>query len=530
MKKYLLLFVLVTIFYISNAPLFAQSTTMAPNYIVIPGVAALPACANVDKGKTVFNTTDKKMYFCDGTTWQNMAGVPSAGVGWSQTGANITNTNTGIVTANSAIGTATNAIFGSNGTGISLQKNNPIIGFNQYRDSNNAQKYLGDGHAMSIVFGPYDGSMVWLSNPTGLGGNLTPSESELMTLTTDGGLIIGPTTSSGPLGEQFAIRNGNDFMAFQISPKGASWYSSNNFSIMPAFENGCLGIGTEDPIAKLHVVGTGTPFFVNNGQYFGNTGGFAPYSGATNAVFGSSSAIFADGAIACNSFIGSYQTVVSSDSRIKNIKGLSNNAEDLARLRKIEITNYTMSDEATWGKQNFKKVIAQQVESVYPEVIKLQTSVIPDIYSLAESVSYDAVTKNLSVTLAKDHNIKIGDKLELVHPEKGKIRAEVISSNAKTFTVKDWAHATDKIFVFGREVNDFRSVDYEALSMLGISAIQALAKDMDKLQIMNEELRLKNEKLDGALKANISDQKNQIEKLKTDFNSRLMALEAALKN
>lgn len=30
------------------------------------------------------------------------------------------------------------------------------------------------------------------------------------------------------------------------------------------------------------------------------------------------------------------------------------------------------------------KVIAQQVESVYPEIVKKQTSVIPDIYAIAE--------------------------------------------------------------------------------------------------------------------------------------------------
>jgi cell shape-determining protein MreC len=58
--------------------------------------------------------------------------------------------------------------------------------------------------------------------------------------------------------------------------------------------------------------------------------------------------------------------------------------------------------------------------------------------------------------------------------------------------------------VFGREVNDFRSVDYEALSMLGISAIQQLAKEVEelkKLRITNEELRMKNEKTEARLEA-----------------------------
>jgi Chaperone of endosialidase/Head domain of trimeric autotransporter adhesin len=284
--------------------------------------------------------------------------------------------------------------------------------------------------------------------------------------------------------------------------------NGNSISTYTAFiirkDNNRVGIGEENPIARLHVAGSGSPLLVNNGQYFVNAGSFVPYNGASNTSFGTSAAIFADGTITSNSYIGSYQTVVSSDNRIKKDFSLSNNSEDLERLRKIQITNYRMKDVATWGTQTFKKVIAQQVESVYPEVIKLQTSVIPDIYALAESVVYDVATKNLRVTLSKEYNIKIGEKLELVHPEKGNILAEVIAVSGKSFTVKNWEHATDKIFVFGREVNDFRSVDYEALSMLGISAIQQLAKEVDELKKVNaiqkSEFNTRFERMEASIK------------------------------
>ena len=39
--------------------------------------------------------------------------------------------------------------------------------------------------------------------------------------------------------------------------------------------------------------------------------------------------------------------------------------------------------------------------------------------------------------------------------------------------------ATDKVFVFGREVNDFRTVDYEAIAMLNVSATQELARKLE---------------------------------------------------
>jgi hypothetical protein len=194
MKKIILLSLLLNTVFLSETVLYGQSTTMAPNYVVIPGVPTLPACAIADKGKTVFNTTDNKMYFCDGTAWQGMAGVPSAGVGWSQTGANITNTNTGIVTVNSATYPATNAIFGSNGNGISLQKDFPTIGFNQYRDAANNQRYIGNGYAMGLFMAPSSGTMLWNSNPSGTAGSLTSSETSLMALSTNGKLGIGVLT------------------------------------------------------------------------------------------------------------------------------------------------------------------------------------------------------------------------------------------------------------------------------------------------------------------------------------------------
>jgi hypothetical protein len=275
-------------------------------------------------------------------------------------------------------------------------------------------------------------------------------------------------------------------------------------------DNNRVGIGVENPLAPLHVGG----FNLLTG---GQSSFFYTYNTAfTNSTSGyqANTSILAENGIISKTYLGAAVTAINSDSRIKKDFSLSNNSEDLERLKKIQITNYRMKDVATWGTQTFKKVIAQQVESVYPEVISKTKSVIPDIYALAESVVYDAQNKKLNVLLSKDYGIKIGDKIELIHPEKGKIQAEVVEVSGKSFTVKNWDYATDKIFVFGREVNDFRSVDYEALSMLGISAIQALAKENEGFRIKNEEFRIKNEEFKAMNKK---------------LESRIEAIEAALK-
>jgi hypothetical protein len=309
------------------------------------------------------------------------------------------------------------------------------------------------------------------------------------------------------------FNNGNVNALFMVGNGTTNANRYNTFTIRK--DNNCVGINNDNPQAALHVSGyqnvsggQASFFYPVSQSYYlleQNLGGYITarclnYSPSFTASLG----ILSDYGIMSKTYVGSGVNIVSSDSRIKNIIGISNSKEDLDRLKKIEITNYKMKDVNTWGNQVFKKVIAQQVEEVYPEVIKKTKSTIPDIYALAQTVAYNEKNKELTITLSKSYNIKIGDKIELVHPKNGKQVAEVIAVMDNSFTIKDWAHATDKIFVFGREVNDFRNVDYEALSMLGISAIQQLAIEVEDLKKENK-------------------------KIATNFESRLNALELMLK-
>src|SRR5206468_1340406 len=73
-----------------------------------------------------------------------------------------------------------------------------------------------------------------------------------------------------------------------------------------------------------------------------------------------------------------------SDARIKNVTGRSNNAEDLKTLMGLQITDYRLIDSIDKGNKEYKKVIAQEVEKIYPNAVSKLTDVIPDIYKLAE--------------------------------------------------------------------------------------------------------------------------------------------------
>jgi hypothetical protein len=125
---------------------------------------------------------------------------------------------------------------------------------------------------------------------------------------------------------------------------------------------------------------------------------------------------------------------------------------------------YHFKDVIERGDRPQKKVIAQQVEKVYPQAVSQRTNVLPDIYKKAPS-------KDGWVTL--DTDLKVGDRVRIIGEKDEKIE-DVLEIKKGAFQ-PEGAEA----FVFGREVKDFRTVDYDAISMLNVSATQELAKKLE---------------------------------------------------
>lgn len=154
---------------------------------------------NQPKGTVVFDKDLNVMKYWNGTAWQTMSGGSSGSGNWVISGNDQYAGNTG----NIGIGTAptlsklevqsantTTAVFGSNSTGISLQQNWPTIGFNQYRDAANVQRYIGNGYAFGNFMDPGTGSMFWHSISTGTANAVTPAETQVMSLSSFGHLKV----------------------------------------------------------------------------------------------------------------------------------------------------------------------------------------------------------------------------------------------------------------------------------------------------------------------------------------------------
>lgn len=89
----------------------------------------------------------------------------------------------------------TTGVFGTSSTGISLQQNWPTIGFNQYRDASNVQRYIGTGYAAGMYLDPTTGNLSWNTITSGTAGATTATETATMSLSTLGRLSINGLTA-----------------------------------------------------------------------------------------------------------------------------------------------------------------------------------------------------------------------------------------------------------------------------------------------------------------------------------------------
>ncbi|MEM7375558.1 MAG: tail fiber domain-containing protein, partial [Bacteroidota bacterium] len=250
-------------------------------------------------------------------------------------------------------------------------------------------------------------------------------------------------------------------------------------------DGGNVGIGTNTPTkAKVEIAGSGSSYTVSGQSRFYGSGGYN-----SNTNFAGNFSIYADGYIAGGAFIAH------SDARIKEIKGISNDQTDLKTLMKIEVTDYKMRDSLAKGNRPIKKVIAQQVADVYPQAVTNNlTEVIPDIYQRAE-------VHDGWIILSTD--LQAGERIKLITETTNEIY-EVLETEPSRFKVgfpSTVSGHTSSVFVYGREVKDFHTVDYEAISILNVSATQAQQARIETLEGINDQLMQKNAVFEARLQA-----------------------------
>ena len=279
---------------------------------------------------------------------------------------------------------------------------------------------------------------------------------------------------------------------------GTSGTAANLNVYGTSYLKGNVGIGTTDPKAPLHVRGSVS----RTSQTWGELGGLTQDKVYVTSFYRLGYYYFGQKDMDIKTGIYSEQSIVSaqslyavSDARKKINLGVSDKAEDLETLQQIKITNYVKKDPSDRHHHIEKKVIAQEVEEIYPTAVTQTAGLVPDVFQKQTSSSLVGTTLRVAIDSIGD--LKQGDELKLLvfrDTEKSeflheiektqltKVEGKELTFRLKKLDAETLAQQPFKVLVYGRHVKDMRTVDYDAIAMLNVSATQALAEQMEMLR------------------------------------------------
>ncbi|GAA4751035.1 tail fiber domain-containing protein [Flavisolibacter ginsenosidimutans] len=466
----------------SNHPLYFYANGGAPRMSVLTnGNVGIGTTNPISKLSVQTPTNSFGLTHTDGTV--TLETYISTGQGWIGTGSNhpLTFFTNGLqqmtITANGNVGIGTGSpanklqigalgTSGFNGNDIALGNGTNATG-------------LFQSNSILQVASTTDIAFLTRSNGTGL-GNLG-----INTATPTNQLQIGSVGSTGFNGNNLAVGNGTNATGFAQSNSFLQVASSTNIVFLPQANNGGgrVGINTSTPRAPLDVIDY---VAIPNSNY-----DYLNYGSSLNDIQRCSPCT-ANVSIRAESAVYAAEFDANSDARIKNVTGMTNSEKDLETINSLRITDYTMKDKVKYGNKPFKKVIAQEVEKVYPQVISTHTDFIPNVYQLTHKVEKTA--DGYLLTFIKKHNLtRDAKKLKLLSKESKAMEivdVENIPSDYQVL-VKGTNITDEQLFVYGEEVDDFHTVDYEGLTTLNISATQELSKQLKAQQAAIEAQNIK---------------------------------------
>jgi hypothetical protein len=284
--------------------------------------------------------------------------------------------------------------------------------------------------------------------------------------------------------------------------------------VFAVYNNGNVGIGTTTPYCPLHVD-------TNVYKYVGSSSGGRAYfhSGETSVVSNSKHiAIRANGVVWSDNTTG---FVATSDRRIKkNIVDVPDNLA-LQMVRDIPCRYYEYKDTLYSGTEKTIGFIAQEVAEVLPMAISIQTSIIPNEMRKLENVSWEQIENTYKlITDIQDDVSGVKYRFYVSNDLSGnEERKEIIGNSDNTFTFDS---SYNNVFIYGKEVNDFHTLDKQKIFSLHHSAIQEIDRIQQQhiIDISNAQSTIQShETTIHTLQTDISTANTTIQTLQTDIST-----------
>ena len=270
-------------------------------------------------------------------------------------------------------------------------------------------------------------------------------------------------------------------------------YNTNTNQVMTWNGGGRVGIGTNDPKGALHIVGGPTNTFtptavwgaylqaslVTSGWNIGNTNTYS----APTGLIGED-----------NVLAKTYHTF--SDKRIKTeIEDVPDNLA-LSQVNNLECKYYNYKDVRQKRQNKVIGFIAQEVKDVIPNAVSINFGFIPDEMRLVSEPQWsqninDSKWQLTISDLDLSGNHTGNCKFYVSNDPSGNDETMIdvmVEDDKKSFIFdKKW----NNVFLWGKEVNDFHSIDKNMIFALHHSAIQELSRKndskTDRINVLEEE-------------------------------------------
>lgn len=337
--------------------------------------------------------------------------------------------------------------------------------------------------------------------------------------------------------------NWNGALSFYTKPAGISSTLQERMTID---YNGNVGIGTDNPKAKLEIAGF-MPYSKDAGLnptvYYLTNVGAGTYSGYTNkdvietTDFNRSTSSFPL-AIKAHGLIYSTTYVGASDSRIKeNIRDVSDNIA-LQKLRDISCVHYEYKDKFARGFDTTIGFIAQQVREHLHMAVSIQQDIIPNEMRVIETPQWteinDGSDNKFKLTISDLEDVSGNTKYRFY------VSTDLSGNNEcekEIHSLEDepnsfiFDQSWNNVFLYGKEVDDFHTLDKQKLFALNFSATQEIdrVQQQQLLDISGNTIGIEVNKNElELLKLENQELTNKVTSLETELNNLKTIVELSL--
>tara|TARA_B100000073_G_C23532835_1_gene492692 strand:- start:3 stop:743 length:741 start_codon:yes stop_codon:yes gene_type:complete len=229
--------------------------------------------------------------------------------------------------------------------------------------------------------------------------------------------------------------------------------------------------------------------------------------------------------------------MIESDERIKeNITDVSDNLA-LELVRNIPCRYYEYKNKTVRGEGKTVGFIAQEVDSIFPMAVSKTTQFIPNEMRDLDNISWEYDNSLNKYKLSSDLEDISGVKYKFYVfndlSDNNQERKEIIGNHDNTFSFDtSWNY----VFCYGKEVNDFHTLDKQKLFALNFSATQEIDRQQqsDKLKIAtleNKSIELENKSIELENKNTELENKNtELENENKLLKDRVEMLEMQMAN